>query len=79
MSDSESDDAGSRELVVAARKGDLPQVKRLLKDWPSPESLEESLQSALEGAVQGGQVPVASYPLGHGAEFSSDISHLAIQ
>ena len=79
MSDSEEDGGSNPELDSAARKGDLSEVQKLVKDWPSTNSLEEGLQSALNCAVQSGRVPVASYLLDHGAKFSSDISHLAIE
>ena len=77
MSDPSEIDHRYSQLEKAAHTGDLFQVQDLVRDWP-PQSPEGSLQSALQNAVRGGHLPVASYLLAHGASFSSDIYHSAL-
>ena len=78
MASSDEDDKQVVDLATSARRGDLVEVQRIVEDWSSPESLLESVQTALWKAVRGGQVPVASYLLKHGAKFDSDISGSAL-
>ena len=65
-------------LRIAARKGDLAQVKWLMQELPTFSSLSDCLPSALSDAIRAGHVTTASCLLEHGAKLPSDVMSSAL-
>ena len=78
MSDLDSDESMSSQLAKAASAGDLSEIQRLIRNWPSGNSMEKSLQQALGDTVCQGHVSVASYLMDHGATFHAVMGNVAL-
>ena len=78
MSDPSSDESMSSQLAQAASVGDLSEVQGIVRNWPSNDPMEKSLQPALSNAVRQGHVSVASYLMDQGATFHADMGNAAV-